>query len=133
VFLDRFPDEPANDDLAAFYESLWSVLGDPTFRHGRWRLCDRSGWEGNEGFENIVSWCWDGETRWLVAVNLGDTTSAAHVRTPWGDLRGQSCRLVDDTNHVTYDRDGDALCDGLFVELGPWSWHLFRVERLVDA
>lgn len=132
VFLGRFPEEPTDEDLAAFHASLWAALRDPTFRHGRWQLCDRSGWEGNEGFADLVAWCWTGESRWLVVVNLADTPSAGTVRAPWDDLRDQRCRLVDDTNDVAYDRDGAALCDGLFVELGPWAWHLFRVETIEE-
>ena len=132
VFLGRFPFEPTNDDLAAFHRSLWSALSDPTFRHGRWRLCERSGWEGDDRFMNLVAWCWEGESRWLVIVNLCDAVSAGTVRAPWTDLHGRRCRLVDDTNQVAYDRDGAALCDGLFVELGPWGWHLFRIDSVQE-
>jgi hypothetical protein len=133
VFLGRYPAEPTDDDLAGFYRSLWSALADPTFRHGRWRLCDRSGWPGNDGYENLVAWCWDGESRWLVVVNLSGATAAGHVRTSWDDLRGRPVHLVDDTRAVAYDRAGTDLCDGLYVELGPWSWHLFRVEPLTEG
>jgi glycosidase len=122
VFLGRFPDEPVDADLAAFHRSLLRVLRDPTFRHGRWRLCERS------GSEQLVTWCWDGETRWLVVVNLGAATAVGQVRTPWDDLRGRPVRLVDDTNGVAYEREGVDLVDGLYVELGAWAWHLFRVE-----
>jgi hypothetical protein len=128
VFLGRFPTEAPDDDLAAFHGSLAAALRDPTFRHGRWRLCDRSGWDGDRRFENLVAWCWDGETRWLVVVNLSDTTAAGRVRAPWDDLRGEACRLVDSAAGQSYDRTGDDVCDGLFVELGPWGWHLFQVE-----
>src|SRR4029077_7747592 len=62
VFLGRFPDEPADEDLGAFHRSLTAALRDPTFRHGRWRLCARSGWDGDDRFRNLVAWCWDGET-----------------------------------------------------------------------
>jgi hypothetical protein len=133
VFLGRYPAEPTDDDLAGFYRSLWSALADPTFRHGRWRLCERSGWPGNDRFENLVAWCWDGESRWFVVVNLSDATSAGHARAPWDDLRGRPVQLVDDTHAVAYDRAGTDLCDGLYVELGPWSWHLFRVEPLTEG
>ena len=75
-----------------------------------------------------MSWCWEGETRWLVAVNLSDESAAAMVRAPWDDLAGQQVRLVDPTQDVTYDRSGDDLVAGLYVELAPWGWHLFRVE-----
>ena len=50
VFLGRFPDEPADDAVAEFYRTLLTTLADPTFRDGRWELCDRSGWPGNTSF-----------------------------------------------------------------------------------
>src|SRR4051794_10551127 len=87
VFLDRYPDEATDTELAGFYASLAAALRDPTFRHGTWQLCERTGWEGNESFEDLVTWCWTGESRWLVVVNLAPTSSAGHVRTPWDDLR----------------------------------------------
>jgi hypothetical protein len=42
------------------------------------------------------------------------------------------CRLADPTTGIEYDRKGDDVCDGLFVELGPWQWHLFRVEDVEE-
>jgi hypothetical protein len=128
VFLGRFPDEPTDDDLASFHRSLLAALRDPTFRHGRWQLCERSGWPGNEAFENVLAWCWDGEHRWLVVVNLGDAPAVAHVRAPWADLRGRTCQLADPTTGIGFERTGDDLCDGLYVELDPWRWHLLRLE-----
>jgi len=128
VFLGRFPDEADNEDLVAFHRALLGALRDPTFRHGRWQLCDRSGWAGNDRSDNLVAWSWLGESRWLVVVNLSDVTSAAHVRLPWDDLRGQTRHLVDPTHDVAYDRSGDDLVDGLYVELDPWSWHMFRLD-----
>src|SRR5207249_8137956 len=96
--------------------------------HGRWQLCECTGWD--DRFMHLVAWCWDGESRWLVVVNLSDVTAVGQVRAPWDDLRGLSCRLEDATNGVTYERSGNDLCDGLYVELGPWRWHLFRVTPL---
>jgi hypothetical protein len=129
VFLRRFPVEDPDPALAGFYQRLLEVLADPTFRSGSWRLCDTWGWQGNEHSEHIVSWCWEGGTRWLVAVNLGEAPATAMVRVPWDDLAGQQIRLVDPTNDVTYDRTGDDLVAGLYVELPAWGWHLFRVEN----
>jgi hypothetical protein len=128
MFLARFPAEPGDPALESFYESLLSALSDRTFRRGQWRLCERSGWPGNDSAENLVTWCWDGDTRWLVVVNLSDATATGHVRTPWEDARGHQWRLVDPTHGATFDRTGDDLCDGLYVQLAPWDWHLFRVE-----
>jgi hypothetical protein len=128
VFLGRLPDEPVDDDLAEFYRTLLAALVDPTFRNGHWELCDRSGWPGNNSFENLVAWSWDGDTRWLIVVNLSDDTATGLVRAPWQDLRGHSWRLVDPTQDVTFDRDGDDLVNGLYVQLDGRHWHLLRLQ-----
>jgi hypothetical protein len=128
VFLGRFPVEDVDPDLATFYSALLEALSDPTFHTGSWQLCDRWGWEGNTGYEQLVAWCWEGATRWLVAVNLGDEAAAGMVRAPWQDLQGARVRLVDPTNDVVYVRDGADLVSGMYVELGAWHWHLFRIE-----
>jgi len=128
VFLGRFPAEEPDLALAAFYARLLGALADPTFRTGTWRLCDRWGWPDDHRFERVVAWCWEGATRWVVAVNLSDESAAAMVRMPWADLSGRPVRLVDPTNDVAYERDGDDLVDGLYVELPPWGWHLLRVD-----
>ena len=69
VFLGRYPDEPTDEALAAFYRAFLAVLADPTFHTG-----GGGSWNGRvgpgSGFENLVAWCWDGDTRWLVVVNL---------------------------------------------------------------
>jgi Alpha amylase, catalytic domain len=130
VFLGRYPEEPTDQTLLDFYRSLLEALVDPTFRKGRWRLCDRSGWPGDDRYQNLVAWCWEGDTRWLIVVNLSDATSAGMVRTRWDDLRGQQWRLVDPTQHVAFVRAGDDLVNGLFVELDAWRWHMFRVDPL---
>ncbi len=129
VFLGRAPAEAPDGDLAAFGRRLLAVVSDPTLRDGDWRLGEVSGWPGNEGWRDLVAWTWDGEAgRRLVVVNLGRDRAAGHVRTGWDDLRGRDCRLVDPTQDATFDRRGDDLVDGLYVELPPGGWHLLEVE-----
>ncbi len=128
VFLGRFPDEPEDLELDAFYRRLLQVLSDPTFRTGEWRLCRTTGWADDPGAAQIVSWCWTGDSRWLVAVNLSAGRAEAHVAAPWPELRGRAVRLHDPTQEVSYDRAGDDLDDGLYVELPGWGWHLFHVD-----
>jgi hypothetical protein len=132
VFLGRYPVEPTDQALLDFYRSFLGALTDPTFRLGRWQLCERSGWPGDDRYQNLVTWCWDGDTRWLIVVNLSDTTSAGMVRTQWDDLKGQQCRLTDPTQNTAFVRAGDDLVEGLFVELDAWRWHLFRIEPLTE-
>jgi hypothetical protein len=107
---------------------LLPALADPTFRHGHWQLCDRSGWPGDDRYQDLVAWCWEGDGRWLIVVNLSDGTAAGQVRTPWADLRGRQWHLTDPTRNIALVRSGDDLVDGLFVELDAWNWHLFRID-----
>lgn len=133
VFLGRYPDEPRDDALVGWYRRLWDALADPVFRTGRWQLCERSGWDGNDRYTNLVAWCWDGAHRYVVVVNLSDEPAAAHVRVPWDDVRGATLRLHDASDGNEYERTGDALRDGMYVQLDGWGWHLFRVEHARDA
>ena len=133
MFLGRFPDEPIDIGLATFYETLLTALEDPTFRTGSWQLCERSGWPGNESFQDLVAWSWDGATRWLVVVNLSGAVASGHVRAPWDDVRAHRWRLVDPTHDTIFERTGDDLRDGLYVELAPWEWHLMRLDPAPDA
>ena len=130
VFLARRPDEDPDGDLRAFYERLFSALGDPVFRSGAWQLGERSGWDGNGTWQNLLVWGWRDEgPRKLVVVNFGGEAAAGHVSLPWDDLRGRSWLLDDDANGVRYERSGDDLRNGLYVSLEPWSWNLFDLSE----
>jgi glycosidase len=126
VFLARRPDEEPDADLRAFYERLFVALRDPVFRTGIWQLGERSGWDGNDSWENLVCWGWrDDEPRKLVVVNLGEGRAEGHVSLPWDDLRGRTWRLADALGDAVYERSGDDLRDGLYVALDPWKSNLF--------
>ncbi len=128
VFLGRAPEEPPNRSVEGFYAALLGALADPALRSGTWQLCEVGGWPDNPSQASLAAWCWTGARRWLVVVNLGEDTAAGMVRTPWHDLRGKDLLLGDPTHARTYDRAGGDLADGLYVELGPGEWHLFRLE-----
>jgi hypothetical protein len=128
VFLGRFPDEPVDAGIAAFHHTLLDALHDETFRDGEWSRCERSGWPNDNRYESLATWSWSGATRWLIVVNLSAATATGLVRAPWNDLYGQMVTLVDPTHATEFDRAGDDLVNGLYVELPPWEWHLFRVE-----
>jgi hypothetical protein len=130
VFLGRRPDEPADLALRAFYEKLLAALGDSVFRDGEWQLGERSGWEGNDTWQNLVVWGWSGDSRKLVIVNLGGEASSGHVSLPWDELLGRLWQLDDAAGGESYERSGDDLRDGLYVALDPWSWNLFDLSPL---
>ena len=130
VFLARRPDETPDRELRAFYEQLLAALADPVFRDGEWHLAGSGGWEGNDTWQALVGWGWRGSSLRLVVVNLSDEPASGHVWLPWDELRGQTWRLDDAATGEVYERSGDDLCDGLYVALGPWAWHIFSLTPL---
>jgi Alpha amylase, catalytic domain len=132
VFLGRYPKEGVDPVVEELYRALLPVVSDPTLRHGDWQLCDRSGWPGDDRFGDLVAWCWDGDGRWLIVVNLSDKMTAGLIHAPWEDLRQRTWKLTDPTQNVSYVRRGDDLVDGLFVQLAGWGWHVFRLEVWTD-
>ncbi|MET8151662.1 alpha-amylase family glycosyl hydrolase [Actinoplanes sp. NPDC049668] len=128
VFLSRRPDEPADEELAAFYRRLVGAAGE--VRRGDWRLLDCQGWPDNPTHQDLLAWAWHDELpRHLVVVNLSAGPAQARVALPWPGLRGARWRLADLLADLAYDRDGDDLADaGLFVDLPPWGCHVLRVE-----
>jgi glycosidase len=134
VFLARRPDEQVDHETRDFYDQLLTALRDGVFRDGEWQLGARSGWDGNDTWQNLVVWGWrGGEERKLVVVNLGDAPASGHVSLPWDDVRGRTWWLDDAASGEAYERSGDDLRDGLYVALEPWSWHLFDVSPLDGA
>ena len=123
VFLARRPDEPADPDLRAFYERLLGrARATPSSASGDWQLGERSGWEGNDTWQNLVAWGWRGEARASSSSSTSATRRASgHVSLPWDDLRGRTWRLDDAADGERYERSGDDLRDGLYVALEPWA------------
>ncbi len=132
VFLARRPAEPVDPDLAAFYDRLLKETHRDVFRNGDWRLCEKSGWPDNQSCLNLLAWCWvQGEERFLIVVNYSAGSSQARVHLPWEELRGKTWRLNDGLTGETYNRGGDEMRDsGLYVDLGPWQYHLFQMGTL---
>lgn len=128
VFLSRRPDEKADPALQQFYKTLLRSLREKDFKEGEWKLCERTGWSDNQSFLNVAAWCWrKNDARHLVVVNLSDQQSQAEVRLPWDDVRGKSWALTDAFTGEVYERDGTRMRDaGLYVDLGPWGYHLLK-------
>jgi hypothetical protein len=132
VFLGRRPAEPVDQELVAFYERLLKEVARDVFRDGEWRLCERSGWPDNQTYRSVLVWCWvKDDERYLVVGNFRQDASQARVHVPWDELKGRNWRLYDALTGEAYDRSGDEMRDtGLYVDLGPWQCHLFRVGAL---
>ena len=123
VFLARGPQEPEDQELRAFYDTLLGAVADSDLRHGEWRLCECAGWPDNRSAEQWLAWCWrtNGQ-RHIVVVNLAAQDARARVRLPWSDLAGRTWQLHDALNGDAFERDGGELQDsGLYVGMGPWE------------
>jgi hypothetical protein len=130
VFLSRRPDEPVEPALRDFHLRLLNMVNRDVFRNGHWLLCERSGWPDNSSCQNLVAWCWTGESeRYLIVINLSDNSAQCMVKVPWDDLYDKTWQLADTMSGEAYDRDGnDMQANGLFVDLKPWAAHCFQVQ-----
>jgi len=135
VFLGRRPAESPNEGIRDFYTRLLKAINTPVIRDGQWSLCERTGWPDNPSYQNLVAWNWlKGEDRYLIIVNLSDTSVQGRVRVPWSEIRGQTLHLVDMLSDNAFDRSGDEMEGaGLYVELGPWMCHFFQCQRTVQS
>jgi hypothetical protein len=133
VFLGRRVEERPNEKVRNFYESLLEAVDAPLFHEGEWTLCNCTGWPDNPSFRNLLAWCWEqDEDRAIVVVNLGDAPAQGRVRLSWDDLQEGAWRLHDILTDTVYDRDGGEMSEhGLYVDLEPWKYHLFRCSRAV--
>lgn len=70
----------------------------------------------------------DGD-RHLVVVNLSGQPTQARIPLDWPDLPGRSWQLTDILGPSVFKRDGGELASpGLFVDLGPWQFHLLALQ-----
>lgn len=131
VFLGRRPYEPVVQELRSFYAKLMEAINRPIFREGDWRLCDRTGWPDNTSFQNLIAWTWvKDQERYMIVVNLSDSPVQAQIKIPWSDVAWGTWQLTDILSGACYQRDGNQLLSpGLYVELGPWNYHLLQCLR----
>ncbi|MET0419538.1 MAG: alpha-amylase family glycosyl hydrolase [Actinoplanes sp.] len=128
VFLGRFPDEPADEALHAFYRRLLPAA--PEVRRGQWTLLDCHGWPDNPSHHDVLAWAWhDDRPHHVVAVNLSGRAAQARIPLPWPALAGRSWQLTDRLDGRVFDRDGaDLAGPGLYVDLPAWGVHVLRVD-----
>jgi Alpha amylase, catalytic domain len=127
VFLARRPEEPADTELAAWYERLLSTVAGRGVRAGTWRLLEADGWPDNQSCRNLLAWSWSGadDARHVVVVNLSGQPAQGRIPLGWPDLPGRDWRLEDLLSGAVFVRDGGELAGpGLFVDLEPWQYHV---------
>ena len=130
----RGPDEPVDERLAHFYDRLLRVLADRAARNGDWQLLECvPAWDGNWTWDCFLAFGWRGAAgeRLLAAVNYAPNQSQCYVRLPFADLGNGQWRLQDRIGAAVYERAGEDLQSrGLYLDLAPWCYHAFSVQKL---
>jgi glycosidase len=129
----RGPVERENPEVAAFYDRLLGLLKrEAAFRDGAWSQLDpQAAWAGNPTADGFIAFAWTNPTagNYLVVVNYTHHQGQCLLRLPFPSLSGTRFRLTDEMGSEVYVRDGDVLTDpGLFIDLGPWRYNVFRLE-----
>ena len=131
--LGRAPDEPVNNNLAAFYDRLLAVLRRPVVRQGQWQLLQCvPAWEANWTHDCFLAFAWQGpgHERLLIAVNYAANQSQCYVPLSFADLGNSWWRLEDQLSSVRYDRDGNDLQSrGLYFDVPPWGTSVLAFEK----
>jgi hypothetical protein len=66
-----------------------------------------------------------------VTVNYAPNQSQCYVPLHFPDLSGRTVRFKDLMGPASYDRDGnDLMLRGLYLDLPPWSFHVFEISTL---
>jgi hypothetical protein len=135
VQLRRGPVESRNANIAAFYDRLLAVLRSDGFRNGAWSLLPpQPAWDGNSTWQDFISYAWHARNgdSYVVVVNYSDHQGQCHLRLLFAGLADVQFRLVDVMGSEIYSRDGAGLVNpGLFIDLGAWSYNVFRLESVV--
>jgi hypothetical protein len=128
----RAPVEPADHELHQFYDRLLAVLRLPALREGHWQSLECApAWDGNWTWDRFLAFAWQGfgGKRLLVTVNYAANQGQCYVRLPFPDLAGHTVRFKDLMGPANYDHAGnDVGAKGLYLDLPPWSYHVFAVE-----
>jgi glycosidase len=128
----RAPTEAANADIVAFYDKLLVALASDDFRNGAWTLiAPEPAWDGNPTGQDFISYAWHSSAGggYVVVINYSDHQGQCRLRLPLAGLAGRQFRLVDAMGTEVYDRDGSELVrPGLFIDLGPWRYNVFRLD-----
>ena len=133
VFLGRYPDEPTDRELSAFYRHAAGGLEGSHFPHrhlGALRLHGMARQRHHRQSRGLVlgrrtadgsSWSTSATPTPAATYEHPGTTSEA-ARSPSPTRR----------RNAVFERTGDDLTNGLYVQLAPWSWHLLRVANPHD-
>ncbi|MDB6016165.1 MAG: alpha amylase catalytic region [Pedosphaera sp.] len=128
----RAPRETPDKKTQDFYGRLLEILREPIVKSGEWQwLPCQPAWDGNGSWDSFTahSWRGSGGERMLIAVNYAPQSSQCYLKLPFPEIKNRSVRLADSLSPACFIREGNALLErGLYLDLQPWSYHVFNVE-----
>jgi hypothetical protein len=128
----RAPEESPDKELEEFYDQVLAILRKPIVKSGEWQSLDCwPAWDGNGSWDSFVAHAWQGSggKRMLIAVNYASHPSQCYLNLPFPEIKNRSVRLKDSLSSASYVRDGDELLErGLYLDMPPWSYHVFDLE-----
>ena len=128
----RAPEEYLDKEIEEFYGHLLATLRKPVVKSGEWQwLPCHPAWDGNGSWDAFVAHSWRGSVgeRMLIAVNYAPHFSQCYVQLPFPEIKNRSVRLKDLLSSACYIRKGNELLErGLYLDLNPWSYHVFDLE-----
>jgi len=128
----RAPGESPDKEIEAFYNDLLAILRKPVVKSGKWQwLACQPAWDGNGSWDAFVAHSWRGaDGEWmLIAVNYAPHASQCYITLPFSEIKNRSVRLKDSLSSACYIREGNELLErGLYLDLPPWSYHVFDLE-----
>lgn len=129
IQLRRAPEEPIQKEILDFYSRLIDLRRGMGETLEQWDLCPVAGWPDNQSCRNVIAWRWGKKDQeYLAVVNFSDQTSQALVRLEAEEMSSGKVRFQDLIGGETYVRTVSSIREhGLYVDLGPWGAHLFRV------
>jgi glycosidase len=130
----RAPEVSPDKEIHKFYDHLLAILRKPVVKSGEWQwLTCQPAWDGNESWDSFITHSWQGSggERMLIVVNYASYPSQCYVRLPFPEIKNHSVELNDSLSSASYIREGNDLLErGLYLDLGPWSYHIFTLEYI---
>lgn len=133
----RGPEEQPDPTVFDFYTRLLRIVHQPALKQGLWNLLHcRQAWADNYTHESFVAYTWTGPQGqlMLVAVNYADHQSQCYLSLPLNAIADGCWRFADQMSSAVYDREGPELMSkGLFLDMGPWQYHIFDIGKCPDT
>jgi hypothetical protein len=132
VQLGRWPEEPLDAALRAFYDRVLGFASADLLHEGEWKMLPVAA-AGDRTFLDIVAYRWRGAGQLaVVAVNLGFFEAQAYLPIAEDLPPGTAFDFEDALTDARYRRTRDALeSTGLYVRLEAGQAHLFFVREVM--